>query len=617
MRYKLTVLLAILNLAVFCLIFYVDRAQSTRNLFESSSRLILDPAFVQGLDQIIISSSRTGETWTMQRTSESAWDVTDPVHWKANPFAVQQLIFQLKALAWESRFPADSLEPAGQSLETYDLEEPPLRVVLDNGSETMTLRFGAPTEIGNRLYTMSPDNNYILVTSRGLLDILQKGKDNFLDYRIFGLETEESRVIQIQDRTASNVRVRMERDARGWRFVSPIEADADDDRVQALLSRWQNLQGRGFARPATEESKLETDAMRLTFESLNARETLSFSTADAAGGFYQARLEGYEAVFQVEAAAVEALRRTQDSLREKRILRRHSENWTSLKIKFGNTLTTLQQLENGEWQILNTNPEGELLSQPADPRVVEDVRSLLKTMEAVEFVSDAPSETDLGRFGLNSPQRIIALQKPDGKTVELSIGGVNRENTQALLYARTNEMSSVFLLRPHVLANLPLNPMHYRERSLRSLPATAEVTRIVLIKRESGQEVLLDERSTPEAWASMMGYLRDVEVDRYLRNPFADPLQLDTQTLVEWPFLLQATISYPQGGPVAQQEWIFHLTSRLGGRAQYIGDADSGLIGILPVDIIEKLDPFLADFPEDPGQPGTEPTSEESSTPGP
>ena len=52
MRYKLTVLLIVLNLALFSLIFYIDRVQSTRSVFETSSRLILDRPFVQGIDKL-------------------------------------------------------------------------------------------------------------------------------------------------------------------------------------------------------------------------------------------------------------------------------------------------------------------------------------------------------------------------------------------------------------------------------------------------------------------------------------------------------------------------------------------------------------------------------------
>ena len=67
MRYKLTVLLIVLNLALFSLIFYIDRVQSTRSVFESSSRLILDRSFVPGLDKIRIYSAANDKEWILQQ----------------------------------------------------------------------------------------------------------------------------------------------------------------------------------------------------------------------------------------------------------------------------------------------------------------------------------------------------------------------------------------------------------------------------------------------------------------------------------------------------------------------------------------------------------------------
>lgn len=599
MRFKLTVLLAILNLAVFSLIFYIDRVQSTRNVFAESSRVILDPVFLQGLQKVRISSSASGESWQLVRTESGGWDVIDPVHWKANPFAVQQLLFQLKALTWESRFPVKSLPQAGQSLESYDLQDPPLKIHLENGSSSVDLNFGSPTEIGNRLYTLSPDGDYVLVISRGLRDTLQRDLSTFLDSRVFGMGMEESRVIQIQDRSASNIRVRMERKADGWRFVSPIEAEADTDRVRALLADWQTLEGRGFKRSSGETGDWDQEELLLTVEGLNAREILSFAPRDETSDFYWARMEGYDTVFEVDREKVEELRHVQEALRERRILSKYAEEWTSLEIRFGELSTTLQQLESGAWQVLNTDVEGELQTRPADLEMIGKVRILMRDMEAVRFVSDAPSETDIVRFGLDTPQRIIILRKADGSTVEFSIGNISREESETLLYGSTSQQASVFLIRPHVLSRLPLDPMYYRERVIRTLPESVRIESVFLEDSLTGEKRLFDEVAT----TTISSYLKTVQVDGFLSKAFSDPLQIDRSTTLPWTYKLVAEIIFDEGTQDAPEQIVLYLTDRLGGTTQYIGDPDSGLVGILPRDIIELLDPLMAEYPDDPGLP--------------
>lgn len=606
MRFKLTVLLAILNLAIFSLIFYIDRVQSTRNVFAESSRVILDPAFLQGLKQVRISSSATGQSWQIVRSESGAWDVIDPVHWKANPFAVQQLLFQLRALTWESRFPVKSLPQAGQSLESYDLQDPPLQIHLENGSSAVDLNFGSPTEIGNRLYTLSPDGDYVLVISRGLRDTLQHDLSTFLDSRVFGMGMEESRVIQIQDRSASNIRVRMERKAEGWRFVSPIEAEADTDRVRALLADWQTLEGREFRRSTADSGEWGQEELLLTVEGLNTRETLSFAPQGEDNAYYLARMEGYDTIFEVEREQVEELRNVQEALREKRVLNKYADEWTSLEIRHGELSTTLQQLESGAWQVLNTDQDGELQTRPADLELIGKVRILMRDMEAVRFVSDAPSETDIVRFGLDAPQRIVILRKADGTTVEFSIGNISREEQETLLYGSTSQQASVFLIRPHVLSRLPLDPMYYRERVIRTLPESAQIESVLLENTETGEKHFFDQSSDEAAATTIKSYLKAVQVDRFFSRTFSNPLQLDRSTTLPWTFKLVADIVFDEATQAEPEQIVLFLTDRLGGTTQYIGDPVSGLVGIIPREIIELLDPLMAEFPDDPGLPNPE-----------
>jgi hypothetical protein len=615
MRYKLTVLLIVLNLALFSLIFYIDRVQSTRSVFESSSRLILDPSFVQGLDKVRITSTAAGTEWQLEQGEDANWDVVAPIHWKANPYAVQQLLFQLKSLSWESRFPVRDLGEAGQSLESYNLENPPLRIELFNGETSETLLLGAPTEIGNRLYTMSLDGKFVLVISRGLMEMLQRDMDAFLDRRIFGISMEESRIIQIQDRAASNVRVRLERAEAGWEFVSPIEAEADGERVQAMISDWQSTDAEGFDVNETAGLEMDSNAIQLTFEGLNSRETLVLAppAGEPEATYYLAKRDVYDSVFKVNALQVDELRKAQEALREKRVLNRHAEDWTSLEIQFGDLTTILQQLETGDWQVLSTDESGALKSHPADLGEVDQIKELLRTMEAVRFVSDAPSENDLIRFGLDEPQRTITLRTASGQAVVFTIGGVSREDESTLLYATTDQSGSVFVIRPHILAKFPLNPLHYRDRTLFRLPESTTVTAVLLTDAASGDPLPLD-----EALESALGsYISEVKVNRFLDKPFADPIPLGEDRQVDWPYRLIALVAYPSPATEGPDTYEFHISIRLGGTIQYIGDPQSGLVGTLPIDLIEALDPILATFPEDPGEAPDDPEFMEEPAPAP
>ena len=96
----------------------------------------------------------------------------------------------------------------------------------------------------------------------------------------------------------------------------------------------------------------------------------------------------------------------------------------------------------------------------------------------------------------------------------------------------------------------------------------------------------------------------NVRVTRLLDHVFADPIQLDAERELEWPYLISVDVKYPTSSAEEQDTTeVLYLSERLGGVTQYIGDPTSGLVGTLPVDLIEILDPLLAQFPELPEAP--------------
>jgi hypothetical protein len=620
MRFKLTILLIALNAALAGFIFYLDKSQSTRSLQDASSRLILNSDFVQGLDRLQIISKGTGQPWELSK-SDTGWTVTSPINWKANPFAVEQLLFQLRRLAWESRFPVSELADSGQTLASYNLADPPIQLVLSTENVSLTLALGSPTEIGNRLYLMSPDSDFVHVVPRGLLDSLNRDLEAFLDRRIFNQSAEETRAIQIQDRAASNVRVRLERQEQRWRFVSPIETAADPERVRALLQEWQGLEVAQFEPDLEIPLAMDGSSIRLTLEGLGDRETLILTrpaNEPDAGQFYLARKEAFPAVFRVNPELVAELRSVQENLRERRILANTGADWTSLKLEFGTLGLTLQQLENGAWQILYTDPDGQLRSLPASSETIADLQNTLQTLEAERFITDAPSEADRVRFGLTEPQRRLTIRAGNRRDLELLVGGLYPGEERTLLYATTNRSDSVFLIRPYILSVLSMDPFTYRERTIRSIPASASIPELVLIHRASGLPVDLETGESNAAdpdlspRAALRSIVRSTRVDRFLNKPFADPLLLDDEREITWAYLLEARVQFPSSPEDTTETVRLYLSERLGGTTQYIGDPVSGLVGTLPPALIEHLDPALADFPEPPVLPPEEPDQPET-----
>lgn len=598
MRFKLTALLLLLNVALFSYILYLQSDSGTASLFEEQNRRLLDPDFTTSLDRIILSGPGLDVDWEFLRDPDAPgnWLLQQPLAWKANPFAVDQLLFQLARLRWESRFPVDSLQRSGQSLADYGLDEPRRILRLFRGDESLTLRIGNPTGIGQRFYFLNPSSESVMVAKRPLFDLLTGNPARFYAPGAFSLDLDQTRAIQIHDQLAGNVRVRLVSSNDQWHFVSPIEAPADSDRVKALLQQWLQFEVTD-RRPLSEvPANFDGSTLRLTLEGPAGRQTLRFapSTTDEQT-FYAARAK-WPTAFAVPANRLLQLRSAQADLREKRILRFLVDQWNSLQVSMDESSTTLQQLESGQWQVLFTDDTNQLQSVPADPQVVKRIHQFMEITEAVRFVTDVPSESDLTRFGLDDPQRRVLFRRPDLPAVEFLIGGVHPEET--LLYATTSASDSVFLVQPHILSIFPPDPSHYRNRTLWEIPADQQLTGVALVHLPSGIDLIPEQ--TPEERQDLRAQLNPLRAQRFLPQPFARPLKLDQELSLPWKYLLELTTTAPQEAENSRSTRRFLLTEPLGSSLQYLGIPESARVVIPEPALVEALRPFVLRFPQTP-----------------
>lgn len=594
MRIRLTLLLLALNGALLAVILYLERAQSTRDLLAQSSQVILDADFLAGLSSVQLSNDPSETPWNLEKIGEG-WFVRSPFDWKANPFAVDQLLYDLHNLRWESRFKVADLATASQSLASYGLDQPRVELILTSLDKTLRLAFGTPTEIGNRVYLLSPDQSEVLVVDKSALAFLATDPASLLNPDIFSLRQEEIKGVQIQDLLANNTRVRLEKRADSWGFVSPVQTTANPDAVIAFLDQWSRLQTTDFRNASTDFPDSEQENLRFSIEATGQRETLLIKVPDDPAEPYLAKREGYDSAFRIRGELVESLRSVQRNLREKRILRPYAGDWSSLDIQFRSLNVTLQQLENGAWQVLHRDASGQLLSFPADSQAITDLRDLMETMEAQGFVTDAPSSNDLERFDLLDPQRLVLIRKENGQTLQFSVGGLSPDRDRSLLYAKTDSSDSIFLVRPAILSAFSLDPFHYRDRTLYTAPENADLNDLALLDRTQDNTAL---QLSEDQQAVLRDFLRKARLERLLNLSFADPLTLNDGRVIDWILELKARIS--SGSDSTSRELSFLISKRIGGNTVLLGDPQTGLVGALPQAMVETIDAMVARFPQPP-----------------
>lgn len=627
MRLKLTFFLLLLNLTLFGYIFYLE---SGRSPSESASRLIFPAGSIEQAQSISIVGPDAQTSWKISRLNDR-WMVEEPVEWPANAYAAQQMLNLLSFLKWDTRFSTESVESAGRTLEDYGLGESASQLKVESRGEVISLAIGSPTEIGNRIYLLSPDKDLVYVVSQRILKGTELSPSSFISKKIVHIPPFEAREVYVQAGASNSIRVQFTRDASNWMLNAPIRVAADSSKMDTALAELENLEARDFFNTTPPGANFSNPWLRININGNNRQQTLLvgdiFNSGDAAGEpMRYAKLEAYPTVFTVNGNAFEQWITAQESLRQRHFMEFSPERADAIEIRFDESSLSLQRLESGRWQVVHSE-NGNLLTMAADEKRVEHTLQRLSRLEAIQFVSDAPSAADLERFGFNEPQRRIAIRLRDGQSRTLIIGQFGHSDISptptSRLYAKRSSSTSVYLVSNSILADLQLNPLHYRDRVVATLPDGARIDAIRLRDIRSGRTLLEFQRDEALKWAEIfptvgdekirnaleasVAAVRRFEVDRYVHNHFSDPLRLDAETVFPWCYALEADAHLEGGSTVSSQRIQYFFTERKGGASQFAGSRESDLTFIPVQSLIDALDPIFNQEPRPDAEINPEP----------
>lgn len=590
MRWKLTIVLLLLNVAAFYYLWHLENREDPRDAMRDQSSLVLPNASdITGITMQARLEDGGMQTRKLEKT-RAGWQLVEPVHWPANENAVQKILAQLEFMERETRIPMSDIEAHGQGLEDFGLAPPRCELTLQTYEGETKLDIGMPTQMGNRLYVMSPDGEEVLVVGKELLSSIAVPLEQLRDQRIFSIPVFELESLSVQ---TPAVRIRLAKGADGWSFETPVPAKADDQLVQNALAlivgqRVQRLLPPGEISP--ELAGLTTPAIRITLGGNNPRQTLLLGdeVPDLPEGtkpqFY-ARLENGSddtTIFTVEKGPFEWLTRAQEELRERRILRFNPQKVTALEINRAGKSLTLQRLEPRSpedpptWQSVAASGGSEVKTEAAATRLVDALIMQLNQLEAIAFVSNAPAPSDLDAWGLSDPVAQVTIKAQKEWTLLLgnNISPGDQSNpppwmSPRNLYAKTAEKAFVYAVDLGILGALRADSLAYRDRTLTSLPKEARIQSIKITDLNNDQ-VLLNKKINPtsETWPTalpqddvdradilaLVDILKDFKVKEYLLPEFKELPNLP------WRYRLDAEIILPGGdGSVEKREYFFTL----------------------------------------------------------
>src|SRR4030095_15879948 len=167
-----------------------------------------------------------GKTLVMAKDGAD-WKIRKPLETRADYGSVEGLIGRVQTVQMKS-IAADQATPA--DLKKYGLGKPGATVNINAGSARATLLIGGKAT-DTTVYARDASKPAVVTVESALMDDLKKGGDDYRRKDIVVFERVKGQGENAQDK---------------WRRVSPNAADADRDKVDAMLAKLANMRATSF-----------------------------------------------------------------------------------------------------------------------------------------------------------------------------------------------------------------------------------------------------------------------------------------------------------------------------------------------------------------------------------
>lgn len=353
MRFKLTIFLVVANIVTFGLIWKNAGGNAETEIYAQS-------LFTSDIAKVAVRGASGAVSFSLERDGRD-WSLEKPFLWRADPFAVNRLLNELRFLDASLGFSVEEVAGAGNTLSSYGLEKPSAVVSVNDSAGTQELFIGNTTADGRSVYVLSPDKKFIIPAPMSLLNAISQTPDELRAREVFSIRPYEVRAVTV--RTAfsggSEQRVGLVRSRGGngedsagpqWRFETPVSAAADAQLTEKALGDLCALSYvrfvSGDAAP-DDASGLKSPALRFTLDTADRSRTLLVGAADPSdhsGKTRFAKLEDNPAVFTVPAETVNAWRSAARDFRDPFFLRFRPEDLIGITVHDGNDALVLHRM---------------------------------------------------------------------------------------------------------------------------------------------------------------------------------------------------------------------------------------------------------------------------------
>jgi hypothetical protein len=377
------------------------------------------------------------------RTPERAWALTAPLSTEADQREVQNL---LRALVTGTV--TRVVEDHPTNLTPFGLDNPVTTITVAAGGARETFSIGDSGPLSSSLYVLRESDRKVLLTNLAPKDFVNKTLMTYRRKDLLHVSQGDVDRIRLTYATTEIVLYQVQEKPKSkWKIRYPIEAEADQTEVRALLFRLEDLKALGIVDPGPERDALAktltVPKVKVAIHTVEGDQTVKLYQPDPASGEAIAETSPDGPLYRINPTAIRDLTKELFIFQDKRLLGIDYTDIAMLSVKTPTEEYVLINQQN-EW-VLEDQPTEKL-----DQQATELFVSRVANVPAEERVIKQAGP--LAPYGLVTPAAEFIATGRDGKVAgKLSIGS----HANGLAYAMGQRSQGIFNIRADLLTQIP------------------------------------------------------------------------------------------------------------------------------------------------------------------
>ena len=392
------------------------------------------------------------------------WQLTEPLHADADSEKVSQMLDDIL-----NKRVKQTLEVT--ELAQYRLDVPSITLSLSTEGDLPTATFLIGKKAINfSVYVKEKSETHIFLIESSALDDLTKSPTDLRDRSVLKFNPETVSSIQFKHwdagSTSQSSTINCEKRDETWHVIHPLEAKADTQDIEDLLSELRSLKVSTFeadgADTKAQLEKLGLDAPRIQVELTDRNKTYAIDIGASIpaengthGRVYVKTTVYQDAVYTVDDGIYHLLNQSVFDLRDKRVMDFQRIDTIRFEIKQDEETTVGTRNYDDTWEL--QTPTGKV---KADADAVSDLIFGVDSLEAAAFV-DGPNHNFVS-YGLAPPSiKVEFRQRGEERPAVLFIGNRTQDGT---VYVKSEQSEQVVRVKPALIDNIALGAAWLRDK---------------------------------------------------------------------------------------------------------------------------------------------------------